>query len=337
MTNLKIEKGLENIAIGKLKIKPLEEKLRTNMLVISNHGESYSKEVPFRVFFLGGRDSKITQISSFYEDEITFRHIQDHVILMQAIIFENKITSIEYSPRINDTYFRTSNVKKLETTQKIWRYIDISKLEDLIKTKALFFNRLDRFSDSLEGVSPDSCEECILNDETSKSLEERHENVRLMKKRFEFARNSTFTSCWHINDVQNERMWKEYANGKSSIAIETTYGNLLSAKEEMLLPIHIEQIRYFDEPYVNQESYWFPFLFKRKGPFEWENELRLSIYAYNYDNQTHLRVKVPLNKVIKKIHLSPLAKFHELTNLKQLFKMYKINLPIFHNNKKIIY
>lgn len=336
LINLDTVKNVENIDFTKLEIKPLTGKIRTNRLVISKNGDSYGKEVPVKIFLLGGIDSKITQFSSFYEDETCYRYMQGRVILAQIIMFEKKPVSIEYSPQINDLYFRSSKNATLVESQKVWRYMDLFKLEDIIKNKSLFFNRIDKFKDDLEGISPQSCEECILNTVNNKSKEEKIENIRLMKERFKHARKSTFTSCWHVNDFLNERMWIDYANTRDSIAVETTYGNLLKVKEEMQFPLHIEQIRYFDEPYVNQESYWFPFLFKRKEPFEWEKELRLSIYAYNYDNLTHLRVKAPIYNLIKKIHLSPLAKKYEVINLERILKLHKVNLPVYFKNKRVI-
>ncbi|WP_339702282.1 hypothetical protein [Algoriphagus aquimarinus] len=338
LNGLEPVKEIQNTDISKFIVKtlPLHEKIRTNRLVISKDGGSYGKEVPVRIFVLGGNDGEISQFNTFYEDEKAFIKANDHVIFFQVIMFENKIVSHEYSPISNNKYFRNSNNSPLLANQKVWRYFNLTKFEDLIKNRTLFFNRLDRFIDKLEGISPDSCEECILNTETGKSIVEKHENIRLMKERFNFARNSTFTSCWHINNKQNERMWKEYANERSSVAIETTYGDIMSAKEDVQLPLHIEKIRYFDEPFVNQESYWFPFLFKRRAPYEWENELRLSIYAYNYDNQTYIRTKVPLDKFIKKIHLSPLAKKHELINIEKMLKMHKVNIPVYFKNKRVI-
>jgi hypothetical protein len=335
--NLETVKNSKNLDFNELerKILPLNGKIRTNRLVLSVTGEAHGKEVPVRVFLLGGTNSKITQFSTFYEDEITYNHIKGKVILAQIIFFEQKHVSIENSPILNIKYDGYSKIEKLENSNKVWRYLNFHKLEDLIKTKALYFNRLDRFDDVLEGISPSSCEDSIIHSETNKTAEEKAENVKLMKERFEFARKSTFTSCWHINEKQNDRMWAEYANERSSVAIETTYRDLLGAKEDIQLPVHIERIRYFDEPYVNQESYWFPFLFKRKVPFEWENELRLSIYGYNYEDLTHLRTKVPLEKIIRKIHLSPLAKKYELIQLEKLLKLYKVNFPIYYNNKRI--
>lgn len=337
LENLETVKENGEIDIRKLQVKPLplDKKLRTNRLVISKDGSSYGKEVPVRIFLMGGRDSKITQFSSFYEDETCYLYMQGRVILAQIIMFEKKPVSTEYSPILNINYSRGQELKKLENHQKIWRYMNFFKFEDLINSKKLFFNRLDRFEDKLEGISPFSCEESILNSQPNKSHEEKLENIRLMNERFLFAKNSTFTSCWHINDNLNERMWNEYANERGSVAVETTYGDLMDAKETIQFPVHIERIRYFEEPFVNQESYWFPFLFKRKDPFEWENELRLSIYSYNYDNLTSIKAKVPIHKFVKKIHLSPQAKKYELIQIQKLLKKNNLNIPIFFKNQKV--
>lgn len=100
-------------------------------------------------------------------------------------------------------------------------------------------------------------------------------------------------------------MWNKYTkNHTDTVCIETTTGLLKSSFTNKSLPIIFEYIRYFEDPFFNQETYWFPSLFKKKE-YDFEKEFRCMIFADNLYNSTFIKLEVSLSKLIKNIYLHP--------------------------------
>ncbi len=224
-------------------------------------------------------------------------------------ILGEELTPIPFKSKVNPT----SRIK-LDPTQKIWRYLNVQKLSHLLKSKTLYLSRIDRFKDNLEGISSQSCRNIIEN-ECGYDLDKQKQQILLMEERFKDNRKSTFTSCWHINDALDLQMWNEYS--RSGFCIETNYSSLETSLLKAKIPLHFEPIRYFQEPYFNQEIYWFPTLFKR-NEFQHERELRISSYGYNPDNLEYLPPFIDLQKLIKTIHVHPNCSNYNLKLIKKI-------------------
>lgn len=211
-----------------------------------------------------------------------------------------EIVAIENIPPIRGVLIPKESVQE---SQKLWRYIDFSKLESLIRKSKLYFARVDQFQDKLEGV-PLKFHENVLKEryETTKQL---NKGIGLFNERIELTRKSSFVTCFHINDEINFDMWNQYGgqNVDESIAIETTVYRLQHAHEAIIS----EVISYYNEGDYNQEMYWFPTLFKQKK-YSNEREFRVGIYARNSFSHKGIEIPVNLEQVICKIHLHPDAK-----------------------------
>ena len=143
----------------------------------------------------------------------------------------------------------------------------------MINQSSLYLTRIDQFKDNLEGISPESCRQSILEDHRFNNDNDKlTQNLELFEERMLNNRKSSFVCCWHINDKINKTLWDSYGNNSTeSIAIETSVDRLNKATENSPVPFLFEPIRYFENPFFNQETYWFPTLFKNKD-FEDERE-----------------------------------------------------------------
>lgn len=189
----------------------------------------------------------------------------------------------------------------------VWRYIDFTKFVDLINSGTLYFQRADRFEDPYEGLYP---VKAIIDTEF---------------KEYDIVRKQTFVNCWSMADNESAALWKIYSDSKNSIAIQTTFDRLKNSIEGAEENVYASVVRYKDYNKTDffgiiNENIWapahrgatvFPIIYKRTS-FSFENELRM-IYVntpvkYDIDEskiEGGKRIKVDLEKLIDKIHLSP--------------------------------
>lgn len=131
---------------------------------------------------------------------------------------------------------RSFHTPDLQTT--IWRYIDFTKLVDLLISKQLFFARSDSFQDPYEGVFK-------LKDHALTK------DVFSDQKR---TKQFYFLNCWHINESQSDAMWKIFLKTNNGIAIKSTIGNVINSLEKSEDEVFISKIEYRDFDKVTFEE-----------------------------------------------------------------------------------
>jgi hypothetical protein len=162
-----------------------------------------------------------------------------------------------------------------EPRQQIWRYLDLWKFEDLLRTSCLYFRRADKLSDVGEGRL--STKE-VRGTSASETAFKAAYNIApdghaIDGAAHETTRRCMFINCWNIGDEENPRMWAEYTTTSESVVISTTFEQLLCA-----VPIGeliISRVKYIDDATPRCEFFHTtPFFYKDKR-FSFENELRL--------------------------------------------------------------
>jgi len=230
---------------------------------------------------------------------------------------------------------------------KIWRYMDLAKFISLLSKEALYFANPNQFDDPYEFHLPKSHnierEEKIYKpaiENMNKLKKEMIKNKPSLEKTNEFkifeqqidnlptkfknaekeAKERFGVSCWHINDYENEALWKIYTNQGQGIAIETTADKL-----EKSLTFHrkiiFDKVRYEDfgvAPIEKGHSHYSGFI-KRKA-FDYEKEFRAMVLLDEKDYKKGCFVEVKLDILIEKIHISPLMPKYFLDSVKYLCK-----------------
>jgi hypothetical protein len=273
------------------------------------------------------KDGQLVQHPYYAVGKGVYSKMVNHIVLgaLKIETISKNIVSIEQAPPIN-SLSRYIPLISLTESQKIWRYIELYKFEDLLKTSSLYFTRIDCFKDNLEGISSESCKTAIANTPNIKETKI-HEQFQLFDLRMQRNRESTFVCCWHINDEINPSMREAYGdNNTESIIVETSVAQLDEISQESPVPILFESIRYFDEPFFNQESYWFPTLFKRREDFEHEREYRSSVYISGMGSQDFIRIKVNLNTLITNVYINPQSSGIHKKRIKELMLNASVDL-----------
>lgn len=237
-----------------------------------------------------------------------------------------------------------------EKSNKLWRFMDLSKFISLLSTRKLYFARLDQFEDPFETAKgiierekewnkfyQEFCFSAVKSTEsfTGKTVSDEQaftQSVRLLSELKHASINetkTTFASCWHENEFESEAMWKLYVKDlHQGVAIQTTFERLNNSLGKL---IDIGRINYID--YCKQfvginESFWY----KRKS-FEHENEVRAIIRCHGNKNEIYgILQDVDLDILIENVYISPLAGkwFEDIVN--DLLNKYKLNVSICESN-----
>ena len=227
---------------------------------------------------------------------------------------------------------------------KIWRYMDLAKFITLLSRRAIYFANPNQFEDPFEFRLPLSHQNVVENifseqkEDLKKVVKQMIINKPSIKNNNEFKmienrindKKSSFidiekqvkekfcVSCWHINDDENDALWKIYTNKGQGIAIETT-----SEKLEKSLTYHnkitFDRVRYEDfntAPIEKGHKNYSGFI-KRKA-FSYEKEFRaVAFLDENYYNQG-CSIDTDLNTLIEKIHISPFMPKYFLDSVRYL-------------------
>ncbi|MGZ8186497.1 MAG: hypothetical protein ACXWTL_08640 [Methylobacter sp.] len=219
-------------------------------------------------------------------------------------------------------------------SEKIWKYMDLTKFISLLSKESLYFACPREFNDPFEGYFPksyaqDYAGKYIKFIEYSTSERDKFAGASLNPKDRQFvdakirkldaAINGINTSlvmeieenifqsgvsCWHKSEHESEAMWKLYTASGQGIAIESTIRQLRNSiiNEKSL---KIESITYLPEDVPKEEYGKHDPLFLKRKSFEHEKELRASIKLKEKGKGTF--VKCDLDKLISRIHVSPLV------------------------------
>ena len=231
-----------------------------------------------------------------------------------------------------------------EGNPTLWRYLSFSKFLDLINTSALYFCRLDKFSDPLECTQPNGSFDFAMGTNNPWQMYERE----YLNAHLYMLKQMTFVSCWHINETENVFMWDNYAaqQGNEGVAIKTDLNAIKTVLSEVDRRITDMVVSYvdFQTYYMNYfMANPFDFISVKDLSFSLENELRLITFEEKYPdideddvicrNKIYCEhigehIHVDLNKLIHCIYLSPNStqRFEEL--IKNLLEANNLKIEV---------
>ena len=222
----------------------------------------------------------------------------------------------------NHPVFQTNN----SFDKPIWRYMDFWKLLNLLETNSLYFSNSDNLGDNNEGRIPQFILKRMLEEDTVRGNKDNETINRFLENNL---RKSHLISSWCYSVRESFAMWKMYAKDKTGIAIETDLNSLKESFNKTKRLVYIGEINYINENnyYFSTENLFYPFVTKLDY-YEFENELRCITVTTEDEIAESKLVEVDLNKLIKKIHISPNSnpEFRKLIEL--LKREYELGFEI---------
>ena len=171
----------------------------------------------------------------------------------------------------------------INDSESIWRYMDYFKFISLIKENALYFCRIDNFSDKYEGTFAKTNLETqifpqIPNSEGSIIEKDR----KLIHEAAVDIMRLIYVNCFTIRSSESPRMWEEYTTDSNSVVIKSSFLSLKKSftryegDNGVFTEMNISKVNYvdYDSHFMPEWSVLIPFIHKKKD-FEFEQELRL--------------------------------------------------------------
>ena len=129
----------------------------------------------------------------------------------------------------------------VDTSLRIWRYMDLAKYLSFLKTKSIRLSRADTFEDPYEGLINNPTVQVMQNVVPGK--QQPFELARNFADQLEEDRKSTFVNCWHWSESESAAMWKLYSNNDYCVAIVSNIPRLLRQLPEY---VAFSCVRYID-------------------------------------------------------------------------------------------
>jgi hypothetical protein len=210
--------------------------------------------------------------------------------------------------------------------EPIWRYMKLSRFEEMINRQELHFSRIDQFNDLHEGA--------ITRPTFNRNMEEWY--GRLEQEGFNgtpdqwrqrallpeaasivFQRLGNYANCWHLSDRETNLMWSNY--GSQELAVQSTVGKLAAAVPASPFgrPVHLQPIIYVD-PETDEMDFTEAYIYKHRV-YRAENEIRAHTFperaareSYNpVNNPTFQKVRCDMGALLVSVHLAPKSTLQE--------------------------
>lgn len=215
---------------------------------------------------------------------------------------------------------------------KIWRYMSVARLHDLLLNKRLSFSLPKRFEDQLEGAYTNQNVYKLLTEikqADSTIAPSVFQQLFLLAEDINPYCESIYISCWQLAETESMAMWKNYADFGEGIAIQTRYRqlkNILNGK------FYIGLVTYCEDQALPDEALQ-RFFCKRKS-YEDEREIR----ALYFNKNRYLKIKnrssvkagdfyyhfINPRALIERIIISPYASDETIQSVKDISQRYDI-------------
>jgi len=128
---------------------------------------------------------------------------------------------------------KMNQVGELDPSATIWRYFTYEKFASLIKTKALWFSKLQVFEDTQEGMTPEPTRTKMKSQHRDMerwfhTVERKEQVRRFVEDNENNGRELIVANCWFIGEHESEGMWNAYA-GDDGVVIRSTVQDLVGA------------------------------------------------------------------------------------------------------------
>jgi len=214
---------------------------------------------------------------------------------------------------------------EIKATMILRKYMDLSKLLDLLYSKELYYRRADGFKDRLEGALFPSLREII---------DESHLNGHMQYDSDSFyrsAREDNYVSCWSIGARDNMALWQLYGGTKTSVVITTTLNQIVNSID-WDRSIHIHKVKYVDHKKAKNYVIGAPreVLQYKSDAYKFESELRIVAPRQVKDNYS-MGVRIPIlniNSLIRSVVVAPDADISFVNAVTDLCKSYGLTKPV---------
>lgn len=221
----------------------------------------------------------------------------------------------------------------------LWRYMDITKFERMLRDSSIYFCSAREFEDKFEaeyawglnGHKKFLHHIKTLYKKYGGGMDESYFTMMQLKTLKDLSSRS-YVSCWNKEVYESEAMWKLYCNPSKErgLVIKTDLRKLKSVLEHLDRPFKFKSVQY--KPSFFMESYDIDIekmlTYKRKA-FAFENEFRVFFIDKQTSEPTKgMALPIDLKNLITEIRLSPYSEPVFKNEVAELLEKYGLCFPI---------
>jgi hypothetical protein len=225
-------------------------------------------------------------------------------------------------------YERHPDLKTPPNEKVLWRYMDFARFVDLLENRGLWFSRLDRLGDPLEGSHTDAERANI-----RKYLE--RERAESLLRIFTSGRKDLFVNCWREGRSESLAMWDLYGKGSGIVAINTTVGRLKQAVSMYQEPVFISRLRYVDWNDAPGLDNVLVACSRKDLSYQHEAEVRAIIMGVKQRTRRlrGIRVGVRVKDLITRVIVGPREEEWVVRLVKQVMKKYELSQSVVRSDR----
>lgn len=202
----------------------------------------------------------------------------------------------------HNIYFK-SHIVLLKNDLKIFRYISLSTLVNMLYNGTLYVSNIQSFSDirEKEGMKKDIEPLPIIS-----PCPAYHDRIRIQREEKKRQRIlSLCASCWTMDNRGNGEndesflMWKAYTGNEMTCRIATNLENLINSLKDSVDDIVISDVVYNEDSNMTECE---KLIFRKSLHYEQEQEVRMVVLN---DNRDGISIPVDIGTLLNEIRLSP--------------------------------
>jgi len=213
----------------------------------------------------------------------------------------------------------------IEDTEILWRYMDLWKFEDLIRTGTLYFSRPDKLKDPFEGrFSPGNLRQRSKSDEAFRQAY--NIDDRDTRNYPELHRKLVFISCWHRNTSESFEMWQAYTSSSESVVVATSAKALRRFLPQELMKY---AVKYAPLDFPRTEFSHNALFYYKPSHYRFEREYRIlrspredEVFDIDKSEDEFRRISIRAKKIIHRVITHPNAACETKLKVEELLRRY---------------
>jgi len=188
----------------------------------------------------------------------------------------------------------------------------------MVESRTLWFSRLDKLEDPLEGGHTDAELSGIRKHVNGERAEE-------LIRVFRSARKYVYVNCWRAGKTESLAMWDLYGKGSGIVAVKSTVALLKAAVADYDRSVFISEVRYFGWNEAPGLDNVFVACSRKDVSYQHEGEVRAILSDHVPRQKAGVAVPVDIRNLITEIMVGPREKEWVVRLVEQIKGRY--NLP----------
>lgn len=202
--------------------------------------------------------------------------------------------------------------------------MDFARFMQMVESQTLWFCRVDKFEDPLEGGHTDP------------ELAGIRKHVKFAEQLidvFRAARKDTYVSCWRAGKSESLAMWDLYGKGSGIVAVKSTVGLLKEAVANYEKSVFISKVKYIDWSERSGLDNVLVACSRKDLSYQHESEVRAMLSDIAPRPDAGVGVPVSFNDLITEIMIGPREKEWVVQLVEKIKKRYNFPQPIIASDR----